>query len=105
MQRADCLAVGFQNPNAENQEFASMIVCATAGIFAVSIHYIFFSVFALGYYVYRRSTRATRRQHAALEDLQEITDRLKELEKLETERLSSLRSSIKAWQEGRSLTE
>ena len=35
------------------QEFASLIVCAVAGLFAVSIHYIFFVVWLAGYMVYR----------------------------------------------------
>ena len=60
------------------QEFASLIVCAVAGLFAVSIHYGFFVVWLAGYLVYRRATRATRRQRSAMEDLESITGRLRE---------------------------
>ncbi|CAE8722252.1 unnamed protein product, partial [Polarella glacialis] len=99
--RADCLAVGFQNPNAENQEFAALIVCATAGIFAVSIHFSFFSLFGLGYYVYRRSTRTVRKQHAASDDLGEITERLREVETLSSTHLAIIIARAEAWKEGR----
>ncbi|CAK9071286.1 unnamed protein product [Durusdinium trenchii] len=95
--RADILAMGFQNINEENQEFASLIVCATAGIFAVSIHYAFFVLWFAGYLIYRRSTRSVRRQHTALENLEDITDRLKELDALESKRLEDLQARLQAW--------
>lgn len=98
--RADLLAVGFQTTGAENQEFASLVVCASAGIFAVSIHWGFFSIFAVSYALYRRSTVAVRKQRKATDDLQDTVDRLKELVELEAERISSLRAHAEAWAQG-----
>ena len=54
IERADHLAVGYQDSVSENQEFASLVVCATAGIFAVSVHYVFFFVMGFAYTMYRR---------------------------------------------------
>jgi len=100
--RADILAVGFQTTGAENQEFASLVVCATAGVFAVSIHWGFFSIFAVAYALYRRSTRAIQKQRAAVDSLQDIVDRLKELDRVEAEKQAALQGLAAAWLEGRS---
>eukprot|EP00933_Yihiella_yeosuensis_P050523 TRINITY_DN4832_c0_g1_i1.p1 TRINITY_DN4832_c0_g1~~TRINITY_DN4832_c0_g1_i1.p1 ORF type:complete len:234 (-),score=52.52 TRINITY_DN4832_c0_g1_i1:197-898(-) len=99
--RADALAIGFQNPQAENQEFASLIVCATAGIFAVSIHYVFFGLFAVGYYVYRKSTRAVREQRQSAQDLSEILAELRKVEDQEKELVLVLNTRAEVWREGR----
>mmetsp|Transcript_127534 Transcript_127534/g.284474 ORF Transcript_127534/g.284474 Transcript_127534/m.284474 type:complete len:239 (-) Transcript_127534:54-770(-) len=100
-ERADILAIGFQTTGAENQEFASLVVCATAGIFAVSIHWGFFSIFAVSYAIYRRSTVEVRKQRAAVDDLQEIVDRLREVQTEEAAQLASLQARAAAWAEGR----
>lgn len=99
-QRADCLAVGFQSQGAENMEFGSLVVCAIAEIFAVSIHYGFFAIFGLAYMMYRRSTKATRIQRASTDELQGILDRLRELDELEAERWAAVRAYGEAWQAG-----
>ena len=98
--RADLLAIGFQNSNEENQEFTSLIVCAVGGLFAVSIHYVFFVLWLAGYMVYRRSTRSVRQHYAAMDTLQDVTDRLKELEALESKRVAEMRSRLEAWRKG-----
>lgn len=99
--RADILAVGFQTTGAENQEFASLIVCATAGIFAVSIHWGFFSIWAIAYMLYRRSTKQTRTQRAASDDLQGLVARLREVEEADREHRAALKARAEAWSAGR----
>lgn len=99
-ERADILAVGFQTTTAENQEFASLVVCATAGIFAVSVHWSFFSVFGVSYALYRRSTKEVRKQRAAVEHLEGVIARLKALDQEEAERLEALRARARAWDAG-----
>lgn len=99
--RADILAVGFQTTGAENQEFASLIVCATAGIFAVSIHWGFFSIWLVAYLLYRRSTKQVREQRAAVDDLQGLMERLRQVEEAEEERRAALRTLSEAWSAGR----
>lgn len=99
--RADILAVGFQTTHSENQEFASLIVCATAGIFAVSIHYVFFSIWFFAYMLYRRSTKQTRVQRAAVDDLQGLVERLRQVDEAEQERRAALKMLATAWADGR----
>lgn len=99
--RADNLAVGYQGMSGENQEFGALIVCATAGIFGVSIHYSFFAIFFASYYIYRRATAATREQRAAGDELTAIMARLRELEALDEERVKVLQSIVEAWREDR----
>jgi len=100
MKRADLLAVGFQSSGAENQEFASLVMCATAGIFAVSVHYGFFGAFAFSYWLYRGSTKAVRIQRNSAEVLQETIDRMRELEQDNVEHLAALRLRAAAWAGG-----
>lgn len=100
-EKADLLAVGFQTTTSENQEFASLIVCATAGIFAVSIHFSFFGIWLFAYLLYRRSTKQTRIQRAAVDDLQGLVDRLRQVEEAEQERRVALRALGGAWAAGR----
>eukprot|EP00928_Gymnodinium_smaydae_P043842 TRINITY_DN29300_c0_g1_i1.p2 TRINITY_DN29300_c0_g1~~TRINITY_DN29300_c0_g1_i1.p2 ORF type:complete len:282 (+),score=74.75 TRINITY_DN29300_c0_g1_i1:71-916(+) len=98
--RADLLAVGFQSQSAENQEFAALVVCATAGIFAVSIHYGFFVIWGFAYMVYRKATQQTRIQRASSDDLQGIVERLRELDALEATQRSQLQALAEAWRQG-----
>lgn len=100
-ERADILAIGFQTTHAENQEFASLIVCATAGIFAVSIHYVFFSIWLLAYLLYRRATKQTRIQRAATDDLEGLVGRLRQVEEVDREQRAALKAIAEAWCGGR----
>eukprot|EP00405_Crypthecodinium_cohnii_P010479 CAMPEP_0206426274 /NCGR_PEP_ID=MMETSP0324_2-20121206/4277_1 /ASSEMBLY_ACC=CAM_ASM_000836 /TAXON_ID=2866 /ORGANISM="Crypthecodinium cohnii, Strain Seligo" /LENGTH=216 /DNA_ID=CAMNT_0053891191 /DNA_START=186 /DNA_END=836 /DNA_ORIENTATION=- len=100
-EKADVLAVGFQRTGAENQEFAALVICATAGIFAVSLHAGFFVIWLFAYALYKRSTRQIREQRAASSDLGELVARLHELESSENELRDSLKKVAKAWAEGR----
>lgn len=99
-ERADILAIGFQTTHSENQEFASLIVCATAGIFAVSIHFSFFSIWLLAYMLYRRSTKQTRVQRAAVDDLEGLVHRLRQVEEADRERRAALKAVAEAWSAG-----
>jgi len=99
-ERGDLLAVGFQDQAAENREFGALVVCAVAGIFAVSIHYAFFSIFGLSYLLYRNATKAVRRQRAATDDLQQVIDRMKDTEKEEAERWQTMLLLAEAWKLG-----
>jgi len=100
-QRADLLQVSFQSQTAENQEFGALVICATAGIFAVSLHYGFFSVFIVAYWLYRRATADMRRQQYACDDLADVLARLKEINVLEAEALAAICRRASAWRDGR----
>lgn len=99
-EKADILAVGFQTTGSENQEFAALIVCATAGIFAVSLHFSFFAIWAIAYLLYKRATRQIRTQRAASDDLGEIVERLRVHEDIEEQLRSRLRAHAAAWAAG-----
>jgi len=96
-QRSDLLAVGYQNMVGENKEFGALILCAIAGIFAVSLHPIFFSIFGIAYWLYRRSTAQVRKQRAAVEELEGILEQIKELEEKEAQQITGLSIKAKAW--------
>lgn len=99
--RADLLQVSFQSQAAENQEFGALVICATAGIFAVSLHYGFFSIFIVAYWLYRRATQDMRRQQLAVDDLADVIARMKEINGLEAEALAIIRGRASAWRDGR----
>eukprot|EP00929_Paragymnodinium_shiwhaense_P076893 TRINITY_DN39584_c0_g1_i1.p1 TRINITY_DN39584_c0_g1~~TRINITY_DN39584_c0_g1_i1.p1 ORF type:complete len:247 (-),score=57.79 TRINITY_DN39584_c0_g1_i1:93-833(-) len=101
--RADLLAVGFQTHSSENAEFGSLVVCAAAGIFAVSLHYAFFSLFGVAYLVYRKATSQRRMQREATDELDHIVDRLYELDELEAAKWVSFQARADAWQVGQAL--
>jgi len=103
--RATYLAESFQSSQAENKEFASLVVCATAGIFAVSVHFAFFSIFAVSYAIYRSSTKQVRIQRNSVTLLQEALDELRELERADVERIEALRAKAAAWVSGERVAE
>eukprot|EP00812_Abedinium_dasypus_P006416 NODE_1810_length_1058_cov_288.389831.p1 GENE.NODE_1810_length_1058_cov_288.389831~~NODE_1810_length_1058_cov_288.389831.p1 ORF type:complete len:277 (-),score=67.29 NODE_1810_length_1058_cov_288.389831:212-934(-) len=98
--RADLLAVGFQSSSTENLEFGALVICAAAGIFAVTIHYNFFAIFAVSFLLYRKSTASVRKQHAALDDLDGLIERLREVKDLEQKAIAALRRRAEEWSEG-----
>jgi len=98
--RADKLAVGFQTAGKENQEYCALVVAAAAGIFGVSVHYGFLSIFAVAFLIYRRATSVVRKQRAAMDELQDILDRIPDLEQAEAQRLEVLRARAALWSGG-----
>jgi len=100
MKRADLLAVGFQSSSQENKEFAALVVCAAAGIFAVSIHWAFFSIWGIAYIIYRRSTEMVRTQRTATDNLQETLDALKALQTEDDKKVAALRARASSWSTG-----
>lgn len=98
--RADLLAVGYQDQVGENQEYAALAVCAIAGIFAVSISYVFFIAWGLSYFLYRRATVKLRAKHEATAKLQDTLDRIREVDEEVSQYRADLHTLAMAWQTG-----
>ena len=57
-------------------EVAAVMLCAAAGGLAVSLHFGFLSLFAVGFYVNRKCTEKVRKREQAVTEIEELVQQI-----------------------------